>query len=199
MKIVREEYSETIKNILSYVKYSHSDVENIEFLANYEDKDRMNDLFSYIESNYDKFHKGDINNKSYYMLRAASMIKNYGPLLENISNNCLSLLVTEFPFDLQTERNIDRFKALANDELLSGVRVLSNRYKPIDTICSFLQHYDENKHKIKDDSDLQRFRYRELDYLLNSKKEYYLTHYSPEDYIKKVKAEEVSKNGFGGL
>ena len=195
MKIVREDYSETIKNIASFCKYTKEDIDNIEFLTNYNDKDRMNDLFKYVESNYDSFHKDDVNNKSYYMLKAASIMKNYEHLVNNISNNCLSLIVTEFPFDLDNDNNIERFKVIASDELLAEVRILSNRFKPVDTICSLLQHYDENKYKITDEQSLQRFREFEIKYLMEDSKHYYLTHLSSDEYIKKVKEEELLKNG----
>lgn len=195
MKIVREDYNETIKAIASGCLFTRAEMENLEYLSKCEDKERMHELFGFIEYNYDHFHKHDVNNKSFYMLKAVSLIRDYGPMFKNMSCNCLSLLVTEFPFYLDRKENIDRFKALASDELLAGIRVLSNRYKPIDMVCSFLQHYDENRYKITNDEELQRFRDYEMNFLMEDKQHYFLTHYSTEKYIAKVRMEGISRDG----
>ena len=195
MRIVKDDYNETIKNIASFCLYTRSDMDNLEYLSNCEEKDRMLELFRFIESNYEQFHRGDVNGRSYYMLKATSIIREYGPMLKNMSCNCLSLLVTEFPFSLDRRDNIGRFKALASDEVLAGVRFLSTRYAPIDTICAFLQHYDEKKHKIYTDEDMQIFRDNEMRNLMDDKKHYFLNHYSTEKYIETVRMEGITRDG----
>ena len=113
-----------------------------------------------------------------------------------MSCNCLSLLVTEFPFELDTENNIDRFKALASDELLSEVRLLSNRFDPVDVVCTFLQHFDKNRHKITNEESLQKFRDNEVELLIENKKKYFLTHLTTENYIEKIKMEGRNRNEY---
>ena len=196
MKIVREDYNETVKNISAFCFFTHDDIDNLEYLSKCENRDRMLELFGYIEFNYDQFHKHDLKNKSYYMLKAASIVRDFGPLLNNMSCNCLSLLVTEFPFELDTENNIDRFKALASDELLSEVRLLSNRFDPVDVVCTFLQHFDKNRHKITNEESLQKFRDNEVELLIENKKKYFLTHLTTENYIEKIKMEGRNRNEY---
>ena len=64
MKIVREDYNETVKNISAFCFFTHDDIDNLEYLSKCENRDRMLELFGYIEFNYDQFHKHDLKNKS---------------------------------------------------------------------------------------------------------------------------------------
>jgi hypothetical protein len=202
MKIVSDNYEDTIKNIVRECRSSNNDtfysshfnVDNIQYLTDIRDKNRMNNLFGYIEYNYDNYHKDDYRNKAHYMLKAVTIIRKYGAYLENLSNNSLSLLISEIPFEVDNDRSEDRFKALISDELMSEVRLLSNRFLPCDTISTFLQHYDKRKFRQKTESFLNQFRLSEIDKMETNKNKYFAKSLSASEYAEYLNNEELYKD-----
>ena len=203
MKLVNDDYTTTVKNIVYQCKsnsedlsYStHVNLDNLEYLVNNNEKERLNDLFAHIEHNYDAYHREDYRNKVHYMLKAVSLIRKYGELLNNLSASSLSLLVSEIPFEVDNDRNENRFRVLASDDFLSEVRLLSNRFLPQETICTFLQHFDKKDIKRINEESLDKFRNEELNKLEKNKNKYFENSLNVYEYTEYLDNEELYKNG----
>ena len=202
MVLVDEDYKKTLNNITRECRSKNKDLisspyvtmQNVHFLM-YTDQKRMNEILRNIECNYNDYHKDDDMPKVHYFLKAAELTRKYEYLTNNLSEVCFALLVTEMPFDVYGEANYDRFKLLANDELLTEVKVLSNRYLPSDFICTILSHFDKknSKRKIK---SLNDFRYDEIDAVIYNKYNFFKNLVTKDEYKKKLEEEgELSKNG----
>ena len=196
MKIVSDDYHKTFELIRNKFK-SHNyngmyepyvTLENLEMLNIYYNPDRLNSVFKAIEYDYDRFHKDDEYNKINYFFKLLCIITRHNDMITNLSDESLSLLVTSIPFEMDTDKYLDRFAVVSSDDLLAEVRLLSNRYMPMDTISIFLQQFDKKKINDKTVGD-------EIDKAEKNKHKYFdgTSYMTGEEYRKYLQKEDVKK------
>ena len=179
MKLVSNDYKVTFERVLrayqdNYrgIYPSYLDDKNIEVMNSYEDKDRLNRLFSLVEDNYDSYHNEDEYTKYNYFFKLLTIINNHNNLITNLSDEDISLITTEIPFEVDTDKHLNRLKLLCNSEILSEVKLLSNRFLPSDVISIFLQRFDQRNMKRINDDSLNKYRDSEIDKLEKNKHKY---------------------------
>ena len=101
-----------------------------------------------------------------------TIINNYNELISNLSDDDISLITTEIPFEVDTDKHLNRLKLLCNSEVLSEVKLLSNRFLPSDIISVFLQRFDQRNMKRINEESLNKYRDSEIDKLEKNKHKY---------------------------
>ena len=181
MRLVVSDYNDTIRNIVKECKSNRTGLldspyitmDNLEYALNNIEKDRVHNVLYSIEENYKTYHRNDDYNVAHYMFKALYIMRTYPSFVENLSYSNLALLSSEIPFEVDKHDNMERLYALCDDDFLSYANMLSTKFSPSDTICSFLNHFEDRGLKIISKRTIDTFRRDELDALDRNVNKYY--------------------------
>ena len=181
MRLVVSDYNDTIRNIVKECKSNRTGLldspyitmDNLEYVLNNIEKDRVHNVLYSIEENYKTYHRNDDYNVAHYMFKALYIMRTYPSFVENLSYSNLALLSSEIPFEVDKHDNMERLYALCDDDFLSYVNMLSTKFSPSDTICSFLNHYDSKGLKRINENTINNFRQSELEALDKNVNKYF--------------------------
>lgn len=181
MKIISDDFTDSFRKVFNILKNDkdgmmfcpYISMDNFEYALGYPDKDRLMGVLKSVEYNIDTYHKSENLNKGFYIFKAIELFKNNEFYIKNLTNESISLIVTETDFDLSDVKNTDKVNALASDDLLTFPRILYPRYTPKEVLSTYLEHFNSCKKAKKNLTNLRKFMDDEVDLLDNNKYKYF--------------------------
>ncbi len=132
-------------------------IRNLEYALNYKDKPYLLELFDCIEENYEKYHKDDVN-KAYYMFKAIQLFKDYGRYAKELTPEAASILVSESPIEFNDPNNLNKIRALADEDFLSLARHAYPDMLPSEFISTYLKNFNKKHYRNVTDEKIDNFK-----------------------------------------